>query len=163
MKDRPQRLRTLRVNNREFRIASLETLERNERSISRLPYSLRILLENLLRREDGRVVSFEEIQPVVNWLPEAAPAQEINFMPARVPLQDFTGLPAFGGSGGHAGGAMTRMVGEPSKINPLQPAKLVIDHSVQVDELAQRRLPGRSSAFVLGRLRSLVWRSHRPR
>ncbi len=68
MKDRSQRFRTLRVGNREFRIASLEALEREERSISRLPYSLRILLENLLRREDGRVVSFEDIQAVVNWV-----------------------------------------------------------------------------------------------
>ena len=88
------RFRALRVGEREFRIASLEALEKEGPPISRLPYSLRILLENLLRREDGRVVSADDIHAVVNWAPGATPTQEIAFMPARILLQDFTGVPA---------------------------------------------------------------------
>lgn len=103
------------------------------KDVSRLPYSLRILLENLLRLEDGRVVRKEDIEALVNWNPTAVPDKEIAFMPARVILQDFTGVPCIVDLAVMRD-AMIKMSGNPGRINPLQPVDLVIDHSVQVDE-----------------------------
>ncbi len=100
--------------------------------IGRLPYSLRVLLENLLRHEDGRVVTKSQIEALASWDPAAQPAQEIAFHPARVILQDFTGVPAVVDLAAMRD-AMARMGGDPSRIEPLFPAELVIDHSVQVD------------------------------
>ena len=124
---------TLSVGDRDFQIARLPALEGRGWEMGRLPFSLRILLENLLRREDGVAVTTDNIEAVANWDPSAAPAQEIAFMPARVLLQDFTGVPAIVDLAAMRD-AMLAMGGDPKKINPLQPAELVIDHSVQVDE-----------------------------
>ncbi|MEL6545488.1 MAG: aconitate hydratase AcnA, partial [Myxococcota bacterium] len=96
---------------------------------------LRVLAENLLRHEDGRVVSKEDIEAIANWDPKAKPTQEIAYHPARVLLQDFTGVPAVVDLAAMRD-AMTALGGDPNKINPLQPADLVIDHSVMVDRFA---------------------------
>ncbi|MFO8003504.1 aconitate hydratase AcnA [Thioalkalivibrio sp.] len=98
----------------------------------RLPYSLKILLENLLRHEDGRTVRPGDIEALLDWDPQMEPTQEIAFRPARVLLQDFTGVPAVVDLAAMRD-AMVALGGDPEKINPLQPAELVIDHSVQVD------------------------------
>ncbi len=100
--------------------------------VARLPYCLKVLLENLLRLEDGNSVRREEISALARWDPASTAQPEIAFMPARVLLQDFTGVPAVVDLAAMRD-AMARMGGDPSKINPLQPAELVIDHSVQVD------------------------------
>jgi aconitate hydratase len=97
-----------------------------------LPYSLKILLENLLRFEDGRTVHRGDIEALLEWDPKAEPSQEIAFRPARVLLQDFTGVPAVVDLAAMRD-AMVALGGDPARINPLQPAELVIDHSVQVD------------------------------
>jgi aconitate hydratase len=120
----------------------LDALEDAGYSIARLPYSLRILLENLLRLEDGLAVPAADIEALAGWQPEAAPSAEIAFMPARVLLQDFTGVPAVVDLAALRD-AMREMGGDPRKINPLQPAELVIDHSVQVDEY------GSAAAFMI--------------
>ncbi len=100
--------------------------------IDTLPYSIRVLLENLLRFEDGKTVTREDIEAVANWDPAAAPSTEIAFRPSRVLLQDFTGVPAVVDLAAMRD-QFAKMGGDPSLINPLQPADLVIDHSVQVD------------------------------
>jgi aconitate hydratase len=133
---------TLRVGGREFRLARLDALEKRGFDVSRLPYALRILLENLLRREDGAVVTAGDIEALAGWDPKALPAQEIAFMPARVLLQDFTGVPAVVDLAAMRD-AMVAMGGDPKRINPLQPVELVIDHSVQVDEY------GTAAAFLI--------------
>jgi aconitate hydratase len=99
---------------------------------SRLPFSLRVLLENLLRREDGRSVTKEHVEAVLGWDPKRVPEREIPFMPARVILQDFTGVPCVADLAAMRD-AMVKMGGDPKRINPLAPVDLVIDHSVQVD------------------------------
>ncbi|MDH3655501.1 MAG: aconitate hydratase AcnA [Myxococcales bacterium] len=102
------------------------------KGIDTLPYSIRVLLENLLRFEDGKTVTREDIEAVANWDPAAAPSTEIAFRPSRVLLQDFTGVPAVVDLAAMRD-QFAKMGGDPSRINPLQPADLVIDHSVQVD------------------------------
>ena len=102
-------------------------------NLARLPYSLRILLENLLRCEDGKTVTADDIRFLAHWDPKAEPSREIAYMPARVLMQDFTGVPAVVDLAAMRD-AMKALGGDPEKINPLQPAELVIDHSVQVDE-----------------------------
>ncbi|MEJ2084141.1 MAG: aconitate hydratase AcnA [Acidobacteriota bacterium] len=134
----------LNVDGRNYRIARLCELEKQGWNLDRLPYSLRILLENLLRREDGSSVTKDDISAVANWDPRAAPDTEIAFMPGRVLLQDFTGVPAIVDLAAMRD-AMDSMSGDPQKINPLQPAELVIDHSVQVDEY------GSSAAFLINK------------
>ena len=116
-----------------FEIFRLEALERRGLPVARLPYSLRILLENLLRREDGRTVRPDEIEKLARWDPKKIPDDEIAFMPARVLMQDFTGVPAVVDLAAMRD-AMRAMGGDPQKVNPLLPAELVIDHSVIVDE-----------------------------
>ena len=101
--------------------------------VARLPFSLKVLLENLLRHEDGLTVTAEDIKGLASWDPKAAPDREIAFRPSRVLLQDFTGVPAIVDLAAMRD-AMKRLGGDPKKINPLQPVELVIDHSVQVDE-----------------------------
>ena len=123
----------LTVGDTTYQIARLPALEERGWKMGRLPFSLRILLENLLRREDGVMVTADDIEAVANWDPADTPFQEIAFMPARVLLQDFTGVPAIVDLAAMRD-AMLAMGGDPKKINPLQPAELVIDHSVQVDE-----------------------------
>ncbi len=124
---------SMKLGGKELRIASLMALEKRGWSLGRLPFCMRILLENLLRREDGAAVTAVDIEAVANWDPQAQPSVEIAFMPARVLLQDFTGVPAIVDLAAMRD-AMRTMGGDPKKINPLQPAELVIDHSVQVDE-----------------------------
>ena len=122
----------LNVGAQSFDIYRLEHLERQSSdTMARLPFSLRILLENLLRNEDGRFVHRDHIQSLANWTP-ATPEKEIAFMPARVLLQDFTGVPAVVDLAAMRE-AVKKMGGNPKRINPLFPAELVIDHSVQVD------------------------------
>jgi len=111
----------------------LKALAEQGTDLTRLPYSLRILLENLLRHEDGRTVTADDIRFLAAWDPKAEPSREIAFMPARVLMQDFTGVPAIVDLAAMRD-AMRALGGDPQKINPLQPAELVIDHSVQVDE-----------------------------
>jgi aconitate hydratase len=123
----------LTLGDRTLHIARLDALEKQGLSIGHLPYALRILLENLLRRQNEDSVTADDIQAVAQWDPEAKPSQEIAFMPARVLLQDFTGVPAVVDLAAMRN-AMLDLGGDPQKINPLQPVELVIDHSVQVDE-----------------------------
>ena len=124
---------TLRVGNQEYEIYRLDALDQQGISTRHLPYSLRILLENLLRTEDGRNVTAEEIRALAAWNGRSKPDKEIAFTPSRVLLQDFTGVPAVVDLAAMRD-AMKRLSGDPKLINPLQPAELVIDHSVQVDE-----------------------------
>jgi len=124
---------TLKVGGRTFEIFRLDALERRGLPVSRLPYSLRILLENLLRREDGRAVKGDEVEKLARWDPKKTPDDEIAFMPARVLMQDFTGVPAVVDLAAMRD-AMQTMGGDPKRVNPLLPAELVIDHSVIVDE-----------------------------
>ncbi|MGE5233986.1 MAG: aconitate hydratase AcnA [Acidobacteriota bacterium] len=141
MRDSFHSLGTLRVAGAEFKFARLQALA-GRYDLARLPYALRILLENLLRREDGETVTAEDITALASWDPKAEPAKEIAFMPARVLLQDFTGVPAVVDLAAMRD-AMRAMGGDPKRINPLQPVELVIDHSVQVDEY------GSDAAFLL--------------
>jgi aconitate hydratase len=124
---------TLKVGNKSYEIFRLNALEAKGFSLKRLPYSLLILLENLLRQEDGKSVTANDIEFLARWQANAEPAREIAFMPARVLMQDFTGVPAVVDLAAMRD-AMKQLGGNPEKINPLQPAELVIDHSVQVDE-----------------------------
>lgn len=122
---------TLEVNGKQYAFASLAKL--GERfDLKRLPYSMKILLENLLRHEDGVDVTSREIEAVANWDAKKEPDTEISFMPARVLLQDFTGVPCVVDLAAMRD-AMKALGGDPKLINPLSPAELVIDHSVQVD------------------------------
>jgi aconitate hydratase len=114
---------------------SLETLAEGHPEVRTLPYSLKVLLENLLRCEDGRVVKKEDILALAKWDPKSEPDKEIAFHPARVLMQDFTGVPAVVDLAAMRE-AIVAMGGDPSKVNPLSPADLVIDHSVQVDNFA---------------------------
>jgi aconitate hydratase len=122
---------TLEVDGKRYRIASLAKL--GERfNLARLPYSMKILLENLLRHEDGVNVTAKEIEAVANWDAKKEPDTEIAFMPSRVVLQDFTGVPCVVDLAAMRD-AIVRLGGDAKKINPLIPSELVIDHSVQVD------------------------------
>src|ERR1700760_1773241 len=126
----------LKTGNRTYEIFCLDALENKGIKLSRLPYSLRILLENLLRLEDGVTVTADDIRFLADWDPRAEPSREIAYMPARVLMQDFTGVPAVVDLAAMRD-AMKALGGgqaEIEKINALVPAELVIDHSVQVDE-----------------------------
>jgi aconitate hydratase len=123
---------TLRVGDREYQIYRLDALERAGYDVARLPYSLRILLENLLRTEDGVTVTREDVEALAGWDPAHQPDREIAFSPARTILQDFTGVPAIVDLAAMRN-AMAELGGDPSRINPLTPVELVIDHSIQVD------------------------------
>ena len=127
---------TLTVGGTDHEIFRLGALQ-SRFDIARLPYTLRILLENLLRREDGETVTAADVEAVATWNATAEPSSEISFAPARVLLQDFTGVPAVVDLAAMRD-AMTVLGGDPSVIDPLIPAELVIDHSVQVDDFASR-------------------------
>ena len=129
---------TLKTGGRSYEIFRLEALERRGLPVARLPYSLKILLENLLRLEDGRVVRLEDIEKLARWEATKLPDEEIAFMPARVLLQDFTGVPAVVDLAAMRD-AIVQMGGDPKRVNPLLPAELVIDHSVIVDEFGTPR------------------------
>src|SRR6202521_940709 len=124
----------LQVDGKSYQIFRLNALEKKGVGhVSKLPFSLRVLLENLLRQEDGRFVHAADIEALANWDPNAATQKEISFMPARVLLQDFTGVPAVVDFAAMRE-AIRKLGGDPKKVNPLLPAELVIDHSVQVDK-----------------------------
>src|SRR5437879_862972 len=129
---------TLKVGTKEYEIYRLDALDKQGISTKHLPYSLRILLENLLRTEDGQNVKKEDIRALAAWSKKSKPDKEIAFTPSRVLLQDFTGVPAIVDLAAMRD-AMKRHSGDPTLINPLQPAELVIDHSVQVDEFGTPR------------------------
>jgi len=135
----------LQAGGREYEIFRLAALEKaGIAKLSRIPYSIKILLENLLRFEDGTTVKKSDIEYVAKWDPKA-PATEINFRPARVLLQDFTGVPCVVDLAAMRD-ALTKMGADPKKANPLIPVDLVIDHSVQVDQF------GSSGAFAANAL-----------
>jgi aconitate hydratase len=127
---------TLAVGGREYEVFRLDALQARF-DVARLPFSLKVLLENLLRNEDGEGIRAQDIEALARWDATAQPSQEIAFTPARVVMQDFTGVPAIVDLAAMRD-AMTAMGGDPAKINPLVPAELVIDHSVQVDEFGTR-------------------------
>ena len=130
---------TLSVSGRDYEVFRLDAVEG---PVERLPFSLKILLENLLRSEDDKTVTADDIRALANWDAVAAPSREIAFRPARVLMQDFTGVPAIVDLAAMRE-AMKALGGNPARINPLQPAELVIDHSVQVDRF------GSGQAFAL--------------
>jgi aconitate hydratase len=131
MKDSFSTRGSLSVGGRSYEIFSLRALN-EQHDVARLPWSLKILLENLLRYEDDLTVTRGDIEALANWDPQAEPSVEIAFRPARVLMQDFTGVPAIVDLAAMRD-AMQQLGGDPDRINPLQPAELVIDHSVQVD------------------------------
>jgi aconitate hydratase len=131
----------LDVGGRKYTIFSLPALERRGFTLTRLPYSIKVMLENVLRREDGVVVTAEQVEAVARWQPQPG-EREFSFMPARVLLQDFTGVPVVADLAAMRD-AIKRLSGDPSRINPIQPADLVIDHSVQVDSF------GTAKAFAI--------------
>ena len=136
----------LNVGAQSFEIHRLEFLEKHiPDNMARLPFSLRILLENLLRNEDGRFVHAEDIKALATWTPGCA-EKEIAYMPARVLLQDFTGVPAVVDLAAMRE-AVKKMGGNPKRINPLFPAELVIDHSVQVDNFGSLNAFGLNAAL----------------
>ena len=124
--------KTLQSGGKNYTYFSLKALEDKGYNIKRLPYSLRILLEILLRTEDNKSVFRADIEALASWDAKAEPNKEISFTPARVILQDFTGVPCVVDLAAMRD-AMAALGGDPKKINPLQPVELVIDHSVQVD------------------------------
>ena len=125
--------KTLKVGSKTYTYYSLKAAEKNGLAgISHLPFSMKVLLENLLRYEDGRTVTKEDIAAVATWLQTKKSDREIAFRPARVLMQDFTGVPAVVDLAAMRD-AMKALGGDPKKINPLAPVDLVIDHSVMVD------------------------------
>jgi aconitate hydratase len=131
-----------------FRLGALQ--ERFD--VARLPYTLRILLENVLRREDGETVTADDVEAIARWDAAAQPANEVTFAPARVLLQDFTGVPAVVDLAAMRD-AMAELGGDPSRIDPLIPAELVIDHSVQVDDFASKLAISRNAELEFERNR----------
>ena len=139
----------LSVGGRSYDLFRLDALQASY-DVARLPYSLRILLENLLRNEDGESVRAEDIEALATWTAHAEPSKEIAFTPARVLMQDFTGVPAVVDLAAMRD-AMLEMGGDPSRINPLVPAELVIDHSVQVDVFGSPRAFARNAELEFER------------
>jgi aconitate hydratase len=133
---------SLKVGVKEYEIVRLDALDKQGISTQHLPFSLRILLENLLRTEDGRNVKSDDIRALASWNGKTKSQKEIAFTPSRVLMQDFTGVPAVVDLAAMRD-AMKKLGGNPALINPLQPAELVIDHSVQVDEF------GKAQAFAI--------------
>ena len=143
---------TLKSGSTSYRIFRLQALADAGVKLTRLPYSLRILLENLLRHEDGRTVTADDIKFLANWDANAEPSREIAYMPARVLMQDFTGVPAIVDLAAMRD-AMRCWAATRRRINPLQPAELVIDHSVQVDEFGTLRAYDLNAAMEFQRNR----------
>jgi aconitate hydratase len=131
MRDSFKARTTLKVGAQQYDILSLAALK--SLNVDRLPFSLKVLLENLLRFEDGINVTKSDIEALLKWDPKALPSHEIAFTPARVIMQDFTGVPCIVDLAAMRE-AIVKLGGDPQKVNPLAPAELVIDHSVQVDE-----------------------------
>ncbi len=148
MKDSFKARTTLASGSNNFEIFSLAALK--DRNVARLPYSLKILLENLLRFEDGVNVTRADIDALLSWDPKAAPSYEISFTPSRVIMQDFTGVPAVVDLAAMRE-AMIKLGGNADEINPLSPAELVIDHSVQVDAYGTADSLAKNTAIEFGR------------
>jgi aconitate hydratase len=140
---------TLEVGDRSFEIFRLDALQ-SKFDVARLPYSLKVLLENLLRNEDGDSIRAEDIEALASWDAHAEPSEEIAFTPARVLMQDFTGVPAVVDLAAMRD-AIVEMGGDADKINPLVPAELVIDHSVQVDVFGTPQAFQRNAEFEFER------------
>jgi aconitate hydratase len=139
---------TLKVGDRSYEIWSLSALPQEK--VARLPYSLKILLENLLRSEDDVNVTRADIEALLEWDPAATPSYEIAFTPARVILQDFTGVPCVVDLAAMRD-AIVRLGGDAERVNPLNPAELVIDHSIQVDEYGTAGALAANTAIEFGR------------
>src|SRR5881275_2797640 len=122
---------TLEAGGAAHEIFRLDALQQRY-DVARLPYSIKILLENLLRFEDGESVTAEDVENVAKWVAADEPSKQIAFTPARVLMQDFTGVPAVVDLAAMRD-AMAALGGDPARINPLQPVELVVDHSIQVD------------------------------
>ncbi|MFB9838989.1 aconitate hydratase [Actinoallomurus acaciae] len=137
---------TLRVGDASYEIFRLDAVEGS----ARLPYSLKVLLENLLRTEDGANITADHVRALAGWDPNAQPSQEIQFTPARVIMQDFTGVPCVVDLATMRE-AVRDLGGDPEKINPLNPAEMVIDHSVQVDVFGREDAFERNVEFEYGR------------
>jgi len=138
--------KTLNVGSKPYTYFSLKDAEANGlEGISSLPYTLKVLLENLLRHEDGRSVTKADIQAIADWLKEGKSSAEIAFRPARVLMQDFTGVPAVVDLAAMRDG-IKALGGDPEKINPLAPVDLVIDHSVMVDNFGNEKAFGANVA-----------------
>ena len=142
---------TLSVGDREYEIFRLDALQASY-DVARLPFSLKVLLENLLRNEDGESIRKQDIEALAKWDAKAEPSDEISFTPARVLMQDFTGVPAVVDLAAMRD-AMREMGSDPGKINPLVPAELVIDHSVQVDVFGSRQAFERNAELEFKRNR----------
>ncbi len=142
---------TLTVGERSLEIFRLDALQ-DSYDVARLPFSLKVLLENLLRHEDGETVRPQDIEALARWDAKAEPSDEIAFMPARVLMQDFTGVPAVVDLAAMRD-AMKELGGSPDRINPLIPAELVIDHSVQVDVFGTPQAFQRNAEFEFDRNR----------
>ncbi len=127
---------TLQVGETSYEIYRIDALQ-SQFDVARLPYSLKVLLENVLRTEDGRDITAADAEAVASWVARAAPSAEVSFTPGRVLLQDFTGVPAIVDLAAMRH-AMRELGGDATRINPLLPVELVIDHSVQVDEFGSR-------------------------
>ncbi len=140
---------TLAVGERSYEIFRLDALQAKY-DVARLPFSLKVLLENLLRNEDGEAIRAQDIEALASWDAKAEPSSEIAFTPARVLMQDFTGVPAVVDLAAMRD-AMRGMGGDPAKINPLVPAELVIDHSVQVDVFGTRNAFARNAELEFER------------
>jgi len=143
---------TLTSGNRTYTIYRLAALAERGFNLGRLPFSLKILLENLLRREDGVNITAGDIEFLANWEPKAEPGREIAFMPARVLMQDFTGVPAIVDLAAMRDAIQT-LGGDAERVNPLISAELVIDHSVQVDEYGSAGAYDANALLEFGRNR----------
>src|SRR6059058_1681898 len=156
--------KTLKVGGKTYEYFSLPDAEKNGLAgISKLPFSLKVLIENLLRHEDGRSVKADDIRAVVDWLNDKTSTREIAYRPARVLMQDFTGVPAVVDLAAMRD-AMKSLGGDPQKINPLVPVHLIIDHSVMVDEFGTPRSFGKNVELEYQRngerYEFLKWGSH---
>ncbi|MFN7272826.1 MAG: aconitase family protein, partial [Gammaproteobacteria bacterium] len=148
MTDSYQARTTLSVGGRSYDIWSLAALPKDK--VARLPFSLKILLENLLRFEDGVNVTRADIDALLGWDAKGTPDHEISFTPARVIMQDFTGVPCVVDLAAMRE-AVAKLGGDPQRVNPLAPAELVIDHSVQVDDYGTADSLGRNTRIEFER------------
>ncbi len=149
MSDTYNARKTLKVGDRSYAYYALDALA-DKFDLARLPYSLKILLENLLRHEDGVDVTTDDVDALAGWEAKAEPSKEISFTPARVILQDFTGVPAVVDLAAMRE-AMRTLGGDPKRINPLSPAELVIDHSIQVDKFGTPQSLAQNTEIEFGR------------
>src|SRR5207342_2679239 len=141
---------TLDVDGKSYEIFRLDAVEGDGLDVKSLPFSLKVLLENLLRTEDGADITADDIKAIAGWDADAEPSKEIQFTPARVIMQDFTGVPCVVDLATMRE-AMADLGGDPDKINPLAPAEMVIDHSVIADVFGTSTAFQRNVDFEYGR------------